>query len=118
MRFNIELLLRATLGSWGECVNIVCAGLRRALRRVITESGPCSIRAGHGASVGVKRATTLTSRENEVLRLVASGLTNAEIAERLVISQKTAGNHVSSILTKLNVRSRTEAAMYQLAHTD
>jgi DNA-binding NarL/FixJ family response regulator len=49
-----------------------------------------------------------------VLRLVAQGLTNAEIADRLFISTKTAGNHVSAILAKLGVRSRTEAAAHSL----
>ncbi len=52
----------------------------------------------------------LTPRELEVLDLVAEGLTNAEIAERLVISEKTVGHHVSAILGKLGVGSRYEAA--------
>jgi NarL family two-component system response regulator LiaR len=52
----------------------------------------------------------LTARERQVLTLVAEGLTNAEIAERLVISLSTAKTHVSSVITKLGVSSRTEAA--------
>lgn len=50
----------------------------------------------------------LTDREREVLALIAGGLTNQEIAERLVISPITARNHVSNILMKLQVRSRRE----------
>ena len=52
----------------------------------------------------------LTSRELEVLALLVEGLRNAEIAERLVITEKTAGHHVSAILGKLGVRSRYDAA--------
>ena len=52
----------------------------------------------------------LTAREVEVLGLVAEGLRNADIAERLFLSEKTAGHHVSAILRKLDVRNRGEAA--------
>lgn len=52
----------------------------------------------------------LTRRQLEVLTLVGAGLTNAEIAERLFITEKTAGHHVSAILRKLGARSRGEAA--------
>ena len=52
----------------------------------------------------------LTPRELEVLALLAEGLSNAEVARRLVVSERTAGHHVSAVLRKLNVRTRGEAA--------
>jgi DNA-binding NarL/FixJ family response regulator len=51
----------------------------------------------------------LTRRELEVLELLSEGLRNAEIAERLVVTTKTVDHHVSSILAKLDARTRTEA---------
>ena len=51
----------------------------------------------------------LTEREREVLALVAEGLTNREIGSRLFISAKTASVHLSNLMVKLNVSSRTEA---------
>jgi two-component system, NarL family, response regulator LiaR len=56
----------------------------------------------------------LTPRELEVLVCMAAGLTNAEIAQRLGISQYTIKGHVSNILGKLGVNSRTEAVAYAL----
>jgi two-component system, NarL family, response regulator LiaR len=54
----------------------------------------------------------LSERELEVLRLIADGMDNADIAERLVISEKTVKSHVSNILSKLHVGDRTQAAVY------
>lgn len=55
---------------------------------------------------------TLTDRETEVLRLLAGGYANKEIARELVIGEKTVKTHVSNILAKLGVQSRTQAALY------
>ena len=58
----------------------------------------------------------LSAREVEVLRLIAAGKSNREIAEELFISHNTAGHHVSSILNKTTSANRTEAASYANRH--
>lgn len=63
-----------------------------------------------------KATDTLTEREREVLKLVAEGLTNAEIASRLTVSEETVKTHVASILRKLGLAHRTQAAIYALRH--
>jgi DNA-binding NarL/FixJ family response regulator len=77
------------------------ARVRSALRR-----HPASPRRGKdGPSVG----RSLTTREREVLRLLASGLSQPEIASELFISPKTVGGHIQRVLTKLDVHSRAQA---------
>lgn len=66
---------------------------------------------------GTKRAdispfTELTPREMEVLKLIAQGLSNSDIAEQLVLSEHTVKGHVSNILSKLHLADRTQAAVY------
>jgi DNA-binding NarL/FixJ family response regulator len=71
---------------------------------------------GGPARTGVRRVGSLTDREAEVLALVSQGLNNPQIAERLYISHKTASHHVSSILAKLGVKNRAEAAAWAASH--
>jgi NarL family two-component system response regulator LiaR len=56
--------------------------------------------------------TELTDRETDVLKLIAGGLTNSQIAEKLVISENTVKGHVSNILSKLHLADRTQVAVY------
>jgi DNA-binding CsgD family transcriptional regulator/tetratricopeptide (TPR) repeat protein len=100
------------------------AALRTALERLQALGGrPAAAivarrlreRGAQGLPRGPRRATrenpaSLTPRELEVLGLVSAGLTNAEIAERLFLSEKTVGHHVSAVLRKLGVRSRAQAS--------
>jgi NarL family two-component system response regulator LiaR len=59
-------------------------------------------------------AEDLTEREREVIRLVAQGRSNQEIAQELVISDKTVKTHISNILSKLHLEDRTQLAIYAL----
>ena len=59
----------------------------------------------------------LTPREREVLELIASGYSNKEIATTLYISERTVKNHVNSILNRLNLRDRTQAAIFAMTNS-
>jgi len=59
-----------------------------------------------------ERIISLTEREKEILSFVVKGDTNSQIAQRLLLSERTVDNHISAILRKLGVRNRTQAAVY------
>jgi ATP/maltotriose-dependent transcriptional regulator MalT len=84
----------------------------------MTASTPIS--AERPSALPMKSLTTrpdgLTAREVEVLRLVASGLSNAQVSERLVISPRTVDTHLTSIYSKIGVSSRSAATRYALEH--
>jgi DNA-binding CsgD family transcriptional regulator/tetratricopeptide (TPR) repeat protein len=100
-----ELLLQAL----AELDRIGAAPAATRLRRRLRERGVTAVPRGPRAAT---RALPhgLTPRQLEVLGLIATGATNAEIAERLVVSPKTVDHHVSAVLAKLEVGSRREAA--------
>ena len=72
--------------------------------------------AGHRVRRRREGPAGLTTREVEVLRLLAQGLSNKEIAQRLVISPKTAGNHIEHIYAKIDASSRATASLFALQH--
>jgi len=76
--------------------------------RRLRERGACGLPRGSHPQTRANPAG-LTARELEVLALLVDGLRDAQIAERLVVSEKTVDHHVSAILRKLDVRSRGEA---------
>ncbi|GAA4892257.1 two component transcriptional regulator, LuxR family [Stackebrandtia albiflava] len=88
-------------------VRTVAAG-RSLLDPAVTGRVLQRIRAGADAG---RALGTLSERERVVLELIAEGLTNRQIAERLRLAEKTVKNYVSSLLTKLDLRSRTQAAV-------
>jgi DNA-binding NarL/FixJ family response regulator len=106
------LLKDATAERLFDAVRVVAAGdalLGPGItRRLISEFTRLPARAPLPPPPGLK---TLTARENEVLLLVAEGLSNGEIAARLVVTEETVKSHVSRTLTKLGLRDRTQAVI-------
>ena len=86
-------------------------GMRPLVERVTSKQPRANVQPGRESAY----PDGLTLREVEVIRLVAQGKTDREIAEELFVSFRTVGNHVRSILNKTGAASRTEAASY--AHT-
>jgi DNA-binding CsgD family transcriptional regulator/tetratricopeptide (TPR) repeat protein len=80
-------------------------------KRVTARLRDLGLRVPHGPRrTTLQNPAGLTARQIEVLQLVADGLTNAEIADRLIVSQRTAEHHVAAVLTKLGASTRREAA--------
>ena len=86
-----------------------------ARRLMMAVSGEAPIKEPKSASLP-KELQGLTEREREVLEHIARGLTNREIAEKMVISEKTVKTHVSNLLDKLDLEDRTRAAIWALKH--
>ena len=107
---------RSRLTAAVEAADVIDAGyVRDRAVTLLGDAGPAVPRRGARQDL-VPGLDGLTDRERQVLDLVAEGLTNGQIAERLYISRKTASVHVSAILRKLGVASRTEAAVVARTH--
>ena len=104
------------LAAWELVEELHAQSLAARAARLASAAHVTLPRPAAGSSSGA--TAHLTPREQEVLALVAQGLSNRAIAERLFISVKTASVHVSNILAKLGVSSRTEAAAWAHAHPD
>ncbi|MBH0775466.1 response regulator transcription factor [Nocardia sp. NEAU-351] len=107
------LLKESSAKSLGEAVRVVATGdallAPSVTKRLLAEFARQG--TGRTGETGAKPAD-LTARETEVLILIARGLSNSEIAREMVISDQTVKTHVGRILDKLDLRDRTQAAIY------
>ncbi|MCX5049854.1 MULTISPECIES: response regulator [unclassified Streptomyces] len=107
------LLKDASADQLAEAVRVVAAGdallAPGITRRLIDQFSRLD---GRPRTPLKERVGDLTERETEVLALIAEGLSNAEIAERLVVAEQTVKTHVGRILVKLGLRDRTQAAVF------
>ncbi|MEV8542790.1 response regulator transcription factor [Streptomyces sp. NPDC051572] len=110
------LLKDASARQLADGVRVVAAGeallAPSVTRRLITEFSKLSETPRLMAAAQQGTYGDLTERETEVLVLIAQGLSNGEIAERLVVAESTIKTHVSRILVKLGLRDRTQAAVF------
>jgi DNA-binding NarL/FixJ family response regulator len=92
--------------------NLPAADLAQAVRLAHAGVAPFDAGVVGRLAAGLPAAELLTPRETEVLRLISAGSSNKEIASRLYLSEGTVKNHISRILSRLNLRDRTQAALY------
>ncbi|MDX2391851.1 MULTISPECIES: response regulator transcription factor [unclassified Streptomyces] len=106
------LLKDASADQLAEAVRVVAGGEAllspNITKRLISEFS----RLGAPRAPSKARIDALTERETEVLSLIAQGLSNAEIAEHLIVAEQTVKTHVSRVLVKLGLRDRTQAAVF------
>ncbi|MEJ7787714.1 MAG: response regulator transcription factor [Solirubrobacteraceae bacterium] len=104
------LLKRARPDEVIRAIRLLAAGdsllFLAAIRDLAARHAPADDRAGGLDGAG------LTDREADVLRLIAHGMSNAEIADRLVVSVETVKTHVAHVLSKLDARDRTQAVIH------
>ena len=97
------------------------AELIRAIKSVASGASYADPRIAGGllrrrSNAGARRPENheLSTRESEIIRLIANGLSNKEISQRLTLSEKTVKNHISRIFSKLNISARTQAAVHAI----
>ena len=112
--------LEMARASWGSSPEVAVVHAKTALgeferldaRRYVDSAAALLRSLGAPVRTGPKGTGSLTKRETEILALIGAGLSNPEIADRLFITRKTVEHHVGSLLSKLGLRNRAEAAAY------
>jgi two-component system, NarL family, response regulator DevR len=101
-----------------EAVRVVATG-KSILDAGAAQRIMAQLRAGNpGSGQGDDRVASLTAQEKRVLDLIGEGLTNRQIAERMSLAEKTAKNYVSSLLMKLGLQRRSQAAVLAVRHAN
>ena len=90
--------------------------LEEAITEALQAADPAGVATPAPTAPDLAVAAGLTAREAEVLRLLAQGLSDREIAETLSLSPRTISGHVTHLLTKLDLESRTAAAIFAVRH--
>jgi DNA-binding NarL/FixJ family response regulator len=118
-RFELAQALAEASGqvALGEAQLALATFDRLGARRDASRTAELVRRLGGGPRPGARREAVLTDREEEVFELLAAGLTNRQIAERLFLSVKTVEHHVSRVLAKLGLKTRAEAAAARVRWT-
>jgi DNA-binding NarL/FixJ family response regulator len=111
------LLKDISVDDLAHAIREVAAG-RTLIRPAVTEGVRAAVQSQTGDIDADGPADPLTDREREVLRLIAAGMNNREIADSLGVAEGTVKNHTSSILSKLGVRDRTRAVLKALRRGD
>jgi len=106
------VLKDASAKTLAEAVRVVAAGDAMLSPSVTRRLLAAFARLAGDGALRHDRVERLTERETEVLTLIARGLSNAEIADDLVVAEQTVKTHVGRILTKLHLRDRTQAAIF------
>jgi DNA-binding CsgD family transcriptional regulator len=112
-------VVESTLGRWSEAERLLRAGLRlheawAAVPLIRASLNALEVVHRRGAEVGARPAHELTDREREVLRLLAEGAANKQIARKLAISVNTVERHVTHVYSKIGARNRAEATAFAL----
>ena len=113
---EIEQAIRALVAGHTHLDPAVQARLVAAVVRPDSAPGPAPARAAERAPASGQLPDELTPREAEVLKLIAAGLSNREIAERLVLSGATVKTHINRIFYKTGARDRAQAVRYAYQH--